>query len=125
MSGPIASSSVETYDTNGALIGGSHTTQTGTILSGQNLAELTVIGRVTASDKLIAHDPAAVDGSEVAMGILACAIDASAGDVDGPYYSGGQFAIDLVVFDAALTTDDLKKQIFDGTPIDVKTVTAV
>ena len=50
-----------------------------TVAAGQVLALGTVLGEVTASGELTALDPAAVDGSEVAVGVLLQAIDASAG----------------------------------------------
>lgn len=53
------------------------------VASGENLALGTVVGRITASDKIVACDQAAVDGSEVAVGFLIAAYDASAADVDG------------------------------------------
>jgi hypothetical protein len=57
--------------------------ETITILSGQNLSTAAVLGKVTASGKYKVLDPAAVDGSEVAAGILYDAIDASAADAEG------------------------------------------
>ena len=54
-----------------------------TVLSGETLEADAVLGRVTASDKYKAFDPAASDGSQVAVGILYDAVDASAADTDG------------------------------------------
>ena len=54
-----------------------------TILSGQTLVAGTVLGRVTASGKYAAHDPAASDGTQAAAAVLYAAVDASAGDVGG------------------------------------------
>jgi hypothetical protein len=42
-----------------------------------------VLGKVTASGKYKVLAPAAVDGSEVAAGILYNAVDASGGDAEG------------------------------------------
>ena len=50
-----------------------------TVAEGQVLALGTVLGEVTASGELTALDPAAVDGSAVAVGVLLQAIDATAG----------------------------------------------
>ena len=44
--------------------------ETITVLSGENLEAGAVLGKVTASGKYKALDPAATDGSEVAAGIL-------------------------------------------------------
>ena len=57
--------------------------ETITVLSGQNLEAGAVLGKVTASGKYKALDPAAVDGSEAAAGILYDAVDASAADAEG------------------------------------------
>ncbi|MGH6912577.1 MAG: head decoration protein [Geminicoccales bacterium] len=57
--------------------------ETITVLSGQNLQAATVLGKVTASSKYKVLDPAAVDGSEAAAGILYDAVDASAADAQG------------------------------------------
>src|ERR687892_1813122 len=57
--------------------------ETITVLTGQTLEAAAVLGKVTASGKHKALDPAAVDGSEVAAGILYDAVDASAADAEG------------------------------------------
>jgi Bacteriophage lambda head decoration protein D len=57
--------------------------ETITVLSGQNLEAAAVLGKVTASGKYQALDPAAVDGSEVAAGVLYDAVDASTADAEG------------------------------------------
>lgn len=51
-----------------------------TLISGQNLAAGTVLGKITASGKYTLHDAAAADGSQTAAAILYDATDASAGD---------------------------------------------
>lgn len=43
----------------------------------------TVLGQITADKKFTANDPAAVDGSEVAVAVLATSAKAAAGDVSG------------------------------------------
>jgi hypothetical protein len=57
--------------------------ETITVLSGETLEAAAVLGKVTASGKYKALDPAAVDGSEVAAGVLYDAVDASAADAEG------------------------------------------
>jgi hypothetical protein len=57
--------------------------ETITVLSGQNLTAAAVLGKVTASGKYKALNPAAADGSEVAAGVLYDAVDASAADAEG------------------------------------------
>ncbi len=54
-----------------------------TVISGQDLAVLTVIGLITASGKATLLAPAASDGSEVAAGIMVSPCDASAADAEG------------------------------------------
>jgi len=53
------------------------------VVSGQNLVAGAVVGKITASGKFTEYDDAAVDGSEVAAGILFDAVDASAADANG------------------------------------------
>ncbi len=53
-----------------------------TVLSGETLEAGAVLGKVTASGKYKALDPAASDGSQVAVGILYDAVDASAADAE-------------------------------------------
>ena len=48
-----------------------------TVAAGQNLPLGAVVGRVAATGKIEALDPAAGDGSEVAVGVLALAVDAT------------------------------------------------
>jgi Bacteriophage lambda head decoration protein D len=57
--------------------------ETITVLSGESLAAGAVLGKITASGKYKALDPAAVDGSEAAAGVLYDAVDASAADAEG------------------------------------------
>jgi Bacteriophage lambda head decoration protein D len=57
--------------------------ETVTVLSGETLEAGAVLGKVTASGKYKALDPAAVDGSEAAAGILYDTVDASAADAEG------------------------------------------
>jgi Bacteriophage lambda head decoration protein D len=57
--------------------------ETITVLSGETLEASAVLGKITASGKYKALDPAAVDGSEAAAGILYAPVDASAADAEG------------------------------------------
>jgi hypothetical protein len=50
------------------------------IVSGQNLIDGFILGKITASSKYKEFDPAAVDGSENAAGVLVGDVDATAGD---------------------------------------------
>jgi hypothetical protein len=50
------------------------------LMAGQNLIVGTVLGKITASGKYTAYDPAANDGSQKAVAILRDSTDASLGD---------------------------------------------
>lgn len=54
-----------------------------TIVTGQNLAAGTVLGKIAVSGKYAAYSNAAVDGTEVAAGILFEAVDATSADKPG------------------------------------------
>lgn len=112
----LASSSYDTQDNNGIVIGGPVKTQQAVLDTG-DLAAGTVLGRIDASQKVIAHDPDAVDGSQVACGILCHDADASSADVTVQMYVGGEFDLSKLTFNVDLDSDDKKRAIFDGTPI--------
>lgn len=62
---------------------GTYSREAITVVSGQNLAAGTIVGKITASGKYKAYDDDNVDGSEAAAGILYAAVDASGGDAPG------------------------------------------
>jgi len=64
----------------------------------------TVLGKITASGKYAAHDPAAVDGTETVVAVLWGNADATAADVD---------AVVLLRGPAIVNNNDL---VFAGTP---------
>jgi len=114
-----AQSTVETYSPDNLIAG--HTPQiandSGTLVTGQNLARGAVLGRITASSKLTLCENNAVDGSEVPVAILVEAIDASAADKVCQLYVGGCFHSDELVWGATFDTAAEKEAAFDGTPI--------
>jgi hypothetical protein len=61
---------------------GSISRETITLISGQDLAAGTVLGKITASGKYTEYSDGAADGSETAAAILYDNVDASAGDKD-------------------------------------------
>lgn len=69
----------------------------GTVVSGQNLTEGTVLGKITASNKLKAYNDANVDGSEVAVGIISSNTNATAGDKVCTYFIKGAFYTDQLI----------------------------
>lgn len=80
-------------------------TAAGTILSGNNLTRGTVLGKITASGKLIAVDSAAADGSQTPYAILAQDTDASGADTTAPLYLSGEFNEGELTFGGADTAD--------------------
>ncbi|MFN4003328.1 MAG: head decoration protein [Hylemonella sp.] len=54
-----------------------------TVASGQSLVAGQVVGRITASGKIAAFNPAASDGTQNAVGIAFGAVDATGGDKPG------------------------------------------
>jgi hypothetical protein len=82
-----------------------YTHETVTLASGAGkLDPGTVLGKITASGKYTAHDPAAVDGTETAVAVLWGKADATGGDVP---------AVALVRGPAVVNRHDL---VFVGTP---------
>jgi hypothetical protein len=72
----------------------------------------TVLGRITATTKYAAHDPAAADGTETAVAVLWDKADASAGDAP---------AVALVRGPAIVNRHDL---VFAGTPSEAEVAAA-
>lgn len=83
-----------------------------TLISGQNLAAGAVLGRITASGKLTLCNSGAGDGSNVPVGILCEAVDASGGDKVTSVYVAGEFDIASLVWHASFSTDALKLAAF-------------
>lgn len=88
-----------------------YTRETITVASG-TLEPGTVLGKITASGKYAAHDPAAVDGTETAVAVLWGKADAAGGDVA---------AVALIRGPAIVNRHDL---VFAGTPTDPEIATA-
>lgn len=83
-----------------------------------NLAIYTVIAIV--GDKIVQYNPAGSDGSQFAAGILATPLNtnAGAGGVAGswaPYYTGGDFNHDALVWPAATDTFAERRAAFSPT----------
>jgi hypothetical protein len=72
----------------------------------------TVLGKVTASGKLIPCLSGAVDGSNIPCAILPEAVNTVPGDVNFAVYIQGDFNLDWVVFDASFSTEALKLAAF-------------
>lgn len=110
----VASVTTETF-TPFQAYAGDHpvTTQVATIASGAGaLVYLQVLGKITASGKLTVHNPAAADGSQVAVALAAGPFDATSADVTCPVITEGVFSTQAVTFHASVTTDAAKLATF-------------
>lgn len=68
----------------------------------------TVMGRITASGKLVALDNALTNGAENIYAVLAEDVDASGGDVEAAVYYTGEYNEDAVTFGGDDTVADHK-----------------
>lgn len=94
-------------------------TTSGTIASGQNLAARTPLGQVTASGEFVEWNPAANDGSQVAVRMTANAVDATVGATKAPMIKAGTFNPELVAWPGGVTAVQ-KELAFVGTPISLQ-----
>lgn len=90
-----------------------------TVVAGQNLAAGTVLGKITASGKYAAYDNDAVDGTAVAAGVLASAVNATAADTAGvAIVRHAVVATKGLVWGAGVTTQGEK----DAAYVDLKAI---
>jgi hypothetical protein len=82
-----------------------------------NLAKYTVVGRLTATGKIVKHDPTVdpVDGSEKAIGVLTQAADATSADKRVAIYTAGFFNHEALVWHASLDTQAKRQKAFRDT----------
>lgn len=99
------------------------TTEEGVVDTGV-LAKYTVVGKITATGKLVALTPGASDGSQVAYGILTQAVDATSANVNVGVYVGGFFNDAALVWPNNTAYDTLieRQAAFARTPIRIGTV---
>lgn len=119
---PIAGKTTETY-TPGNYIAGSTpliATESGTLVSGQNLTDRAVLGRIDASKKLTLCNPGASDGSQTPVGILVHATNASSGDKTIQFYKAGCFFADALVWHAGFDSAAKKLAAFDRAAISIR-----
>jgi len=74
-----------------------------TLLSGENLIRGTLLGKITASGKLVESDTVSIDGSEVPYAVLTKDTDATAGDTKTLAYVAGIFNSNVMTFGGAHT----------------------
>ena len=80
-----------------------------TVLSGQNLAIGTVVGRLTTGGKIKAYDNDAADGTQTAIGVITADVNASTGDTPGVIIARHAIlAKESLVWGAAVTTQGEK-----------------
>ena len=91
-------------------------TEPETVAAGADAAQWAVVGKVTATDKVILSLAGAVDGSENPIGILATPAAAAAADVVAPVYKSGQFDPSKLVYGAGHDEASVKLA-FEGTPL--------
>lgn len=82
-----------------------------TLIAGQNLPDLSVLGRITASGFLTLCNSGAADGSQVPVAILVEATNAVANTVTA-VYTAGEFNIDQLNWHSSFNTDALRLNAF-------------
>lgn len=80
----------------------------GTLLAGQVLPRGALLGRITASGKLVLSTSAATDGSQTPVAVLAHDTDASAGDTETLFYDRGDFNQAAMAYGAGHTPDSVR-----------------
>jgi hypothetical protein len=83
-------------------------TDTGTILTGQDLSRGTLLGKITSGGKLQACDHTASDGSETPYAVLAADIDTTGGDATGLFIDFGCFDPAKMTFGGSTAIADVK-----------------
>lgn len=84
-----------------------------TLAAGQNLPDLTVLGRITASGLLTICNTGAADGSQTPVAILVEATNAVS-NTTVAVYTAGEFNIDQLNWHASFTTDAQKLAAFSN-----------
>lgn len=84
-----------------------------TILSGSNLAQGSLLGKITASGKYILSLSAAEDGSQAPDAILAEPANATSGDVQAIAYFSGEFNELAVTFGTGHTANSVREALRD------------
>ena len=120
--GPIAGYTARTDTDSVQLFAGESdivTTQ-GALVTGTAYVGDQVLGRVTASGLFAKHNPAASDGSEKAIAILAYDVATPTAGKKEAIYVGGVFNMDALTWHADTDTDLKRAAAFDGTNIVVQ-----
>ena len=94
-----------------------YTRETVTLKAGTAYPLGAVLGRITASGKFAKHDPAASNGAEKAIAILAYDVATPTLNKKEAIYVGGVFNMDALTWHADTDTDAERAAAFDGTNI--------
>ena len=93
------------------------------VANGQGVVpKYSVVAVLTASGKLVKHNPAGADGSQNAIGITTQAVNAAAADQHVAIYVGGVFNHEALTWAAATDTLAKRKAVFARTPIQIGSV---
>lgn len=91
-----------------------------TVVSGQNLGSMFVVGKVTASAKYAQYDNAAADGTQAAAGILIGAVDASSADAKGVILArDAEVDYDTLQWKSAMSQNDKDAGVVDLTALGI------
>lgn len=86
------------------------------------VAQYTVLGRVTDTGLLVPHNPAGEDGSEVIVGVAMQAVTTGDDPISLPYRVSAFFNHDALVWHDDVDTLEKRKAAVQGTEIQVGTV---
>lgn len=93
------------------------------VASGQGaVPKYSVVAVLTATGKLVKHNPAGADGSQNAIGITTQAVDASAADQKVAIYTAGTFNAAALTWNVATDTMAERKAAFARTAIQIGTI---
>jgi hypothetical protein len=120
----VATNEGEGLDMEQLIIGGTDViTRPQTFASGANVLALTVMGRVTATGKLIKSVATASDGSQVPVAIAVEYVPSASADKIAPTYVAGEFNVWQLVWDESWSGQELTA--FIDKPIVLKELPAL
>lgn len=122
MSGILASGESSSYSQPQLFAGdGKVRTRSGQFATGQTIAAITPIARISATGLIVPWAPGASDGSQLAIGLTCEAVVTTGGAAAHGYYIGGDFNNARVQWPGGAT--DIQKAVaFDRTSITVRVI---
>lgn len=120
----LADSEIVTFSNTQLFAGDAEVVTEECIVDTGNLAKYTVMGRITATGKVVQLTPGASDGSQIACGILTQPVNATSADVRAAIYTAGFFNHEALVWPAGATHDTLieRQAAFARTPVRIGSV---